>query len=76
MTEPQKSIPRIIRCPRCNKGVVYDPRNKVRPFCSDRCKNADIVQWAEERYQIPGRSLNHLADEFEETPNDPDLDQD
>jgi uncharacterized protein len=53
MTQKDTSITRLIRCPNCQNRTRYDATNIFRPFCSERCKNADIVSWAEERYQIP-----------------------
>ena len=47
------TISRLIRCPRCEKKTCYDLQNPYRPFCSARCKNEDIVGWAEEKYHIP-----------------------
>jgi endogenous inhibitor of DNA gyrase (YacG/DUF329 family) len=25
-----------------------------RPFCSERCRNEDLVRWADDRYRIAG----------------------
>ena len=54
---PATPISRLIRCPSCQIRTRYDVTNPSRPFCSDRCKNADIVSWAEEKYQIPTQAL-------------------
>ena len=51
MSEPST---RIIPCPRCKKSTRYDPANPYRPFCSDRCKNEDIISWATESYKMAG----------------------
>lgn len=48
---------RVISCPTCRKSTRYDPQNEFRPFCSARCKNEDIVGWAEESFRIPGRTV-------------------
>jgi uncharacterized protein len=37
-------------CPNCNKPA---PENPWRPFCSERCKMADLGQWFAGRYAIP-----------------------
>lgn len=50
---PSSTLSRLIRCPSCQKPTRYDTANLFRPFCSERCKNVDIVGWAEEKYQIP-----------------------
>jgi hypothetical protein len=41
------------RCPICDKPASTDAGNKWRPFCSQRCKLADLGQWFAERYTIP-----------------------
>lgn len=40
-------------CPQCGKSMdsAADPR--YRPFCSERCKLADLGQWFSGRYSIP-----------------------
>ncbi len=32
-------------CPRCGKALEYTPENPHRPFCSKRCKEADLYGW-------------------------------
>lgn len=44
---------RIVNCPQCGKQVVWEPNNRFRPFCSERCKINDLSQWAQESYRIP-----------------------
>ena len=48
-------------CVWCRKHPV-DP--KYRPFCSQRCKLADLGRWLNEDYRIPETEP--------ETPSDPD----
>ena len=36
-------------CPSC--GKKSDP--KLRPFCSKRCKELDLLRWLNEDYRIP-----------------------
>ena len=43
-----------VRCPRCKKLVEWEG-NPYRPFCSERCKLADLDDWLEERYIIEGQ---------------------
>ncbi|MBF0459510.1 MAG: DNA gyrase inhibitor YacG [Nitrospirae bacterium] len=45
-----------VRCPMCAKEVSYSG-NPYRPFCSDRCRTADLAAWAEEEYKIPGDKI-------------------
>jgi endogenous inhibitor of DNA gyrase (YacG/DUF329 family) len=39
---------RVVRCPGCGGESVYAVSNPARPFCSLRCKNADLGAWATE----------------------------
>ena len=41
----------VVRCPRCGNRVVWDQAPN-RPFCSERCRLADLGQWLEEDYRI------------------------
>lgn len=52
MTEPAP-VARIVRCPRCGGRSVYAPSNAWRPFCSERCRQADFGAWASEDYRVP-----------------------
>lgn len=38
--------------------MQWDPRNKYRPFCSERCKLMDLGQWATERYRVAGEPID------------------
>jgi uncharacterized protein len=42
-----------VACPQCGARVVWDPANRFRPFCSERCKMIDLGAWATESYRIP-----------------------
>lgn len=37
-------------CPICQKPV--DPKEKTFPFCSDRCRNVDLLRWFKGEYAI------------------------
>ncbi|WP_295637170.1 DNA gyrase inhibitor YacG [Novosphingobium sp.] len=40
----------VRRCPICRK-----PRKvEFAPFCSQRCKDRDLLQWLDEGYALPG----------------------
>jgi uncharacterized protein len=41
------------RCPQCGNPAEPGPDNAFRPFCSERCKLADLGQWFAGRYAIP-----------------------
>ena len=57
MSDRQASPP-LVNCPACSKEVLWDVRNKYRPFCSERCKLMDLGQWAAERYRVAGAPIN------------------
>jgi len=42
-----------VNCPGCGQRTRYTG-NPYRPFCSERCRNIDLAQWADENYAIPG----------------------
>ncbi|HUS25632.1 MAG TPA: DNA gyrase inhibitor YacG [Candidatus Binatia bacterium] len=42
---------RTTRCPQC--GAAVAPDVATRPFCSERCKMADLGAWFSGRYSIP-----------------------
>ena len=44
---------RTVACPNCGTPVVWQPENPFRPFCSERCKMADLGAWANEKYKVP-----------------------
>lgn len=56
------STPRIVRCPHCGKSSRFDNNNPDRPFCSSRCKTADVARWAEESYRIPAMERDPLEE--------------
>ena len=43
----------IIRpCPHCRKPVPWET-TPTRPFCSERCRTADLGAWSAEAYKVP-----------------------
>ena len=36
----------------CERAVKRHPENPVFPFCSPRCKLADLGNWLDERYVL------------------------
>jgi hypothetical protein len=42
-----------VACPRCGQKAPFAPKNKWRPFCSERCKMIDLGKWAAEDYRVP-----------------------
>ena len=47
-----------VKCPTCQKAVIWSTENKYRPFCSERCKLIDLGEWASGGHAIPGKSLD------------------
>jgi len=46
-------VTRKVACPRCGGVSLFEPENKSRPFCSERCKLMDLGAWASEQYRVP-----------------------
>jgi len=44
-----------MKCPICKKDVKFD--DAFMPFCSERCKEIDLGNWASGKYFIPGPEL-------------------
>jgi endogenous inhibitor of DNA gyrase (YacG/DUF329 family) len=53
----------VVECPTCSAKVEWQPENKYRPFCSERCKKIDLGAWAEEKYVIPAAPPKDAHDE-------------
>ena len=51
-----------IKCPHCRKPVTWQG-NPDRPFCSERCRMADLGRWADESYRIAGKSQDAVSEE-------------
>ena len=43
-----------VTCPTCGRSHAWDPANRWRPFCSERCKKIDLGAWASDQYRIAG----------------------
>ncbi len=41
-----------VACPGCRRRIAYSSDNPWRPFCSQRCRSADLGAWASERYRV------------------------
>lgn len=69
MTEARGSnepvAPRIVRCPGCGGDSVYALSNPYRPFCSERCRGADLGAWASEGYRVPAPPAGRDGDDSE-----------
>lgn len=53
MSAAQHPAERTVACPSCRKPALYSPRNPWRPFCNERCRNADLGAWASEQFRLP-----------------------
>jgi uncharacterized protein len=43
--------------------VEWIPENRLRPFCSERCKNIDLGAWAAEEYRVPASKETPVPDQ-------------
>lgn len=43
-----------VNCPQCGQTVTWEPEQKWKPFCSERCKLIDLGEWAAEGHRIAG----------------------
>ncbi len=50
-----------MRCPICQKAVKFD--DPEMPFCSERCREIDLGNWAMEKYVISEPLESSLQDE-------------
>lgn len=57
-----------IRCSFCKKKTTWE-ENPWRPFCSERCKLADLGKWASEDYRIPSDSIKEEDKNMQNTDN-------
>ncbi|HRH88260.1 MAG TPA: DNA gyrase inhibitor YacG [Rubrivivax sp.] len=54
---------RWVRCPACGKQARYAADNPARPFCSARCRSADLGAWASESYRVAAPTPPEGADD-------------
>ena len=54
---PFDASTRKVPCPTCRRAALYGPGNPWRPFCSDRCRSADLGAWASERFRVTAEAL-------------------
>ncbi|WP_456395923.1 DNA gyrase inhibitor YacG [Desulfurobacterium sp.] len=40
-----------LKCPTCGKETEWE-NNPFRPFCSEKCKLADLHKWLTEEYTV------------------------
>nr|WP_314268954.1 DNA gyrase inhibitor YacG [uncultured Kingella sp.] len=57
--------PKTVKCPTCGAPVAWQPENRFRPFCSERCKLIDFGEWADEKRAIAAApSLSDYEEEY------------
>lgn len=56
------------KCPICRRPTVQG--EEFFPFCSERCKDVDLGNWATEQYKIPGERVDRLTERSEEDVDD------
>ena len=62
------TAPPSTRCPTCKKSL--STQTQAHPFCSERCRMADLGGWLDERFRIRG-----TAEEDLQNPPGPDSDR-
>ncbi len=61
-TKAKDDEPVKVKCPTCNKEVLYDKSNPYRPFCSQRCRMAELGSWLSNKRFIKGTALDQDED--------------
>ena len=59
------SSPRLVPCPTCGKPAPFDPANRWRPFCGERCRSIDLGAWASESFRVAAESPAESAESAE-----------
>ena len=66
----KKSDSRLkIKCGTCKKDFFYYD-SAFRPFCSERCKMADLGHWLTETYAVPNSDTDRDEDDSPEENRD------
>jgi endogenous inhibitor of DNA gyrase (YacG/DUF329 family) len=52
------SATRDEKCPLCGKSAAA----AVRPFCSQGCRDRDLLNWLGDAYRVPGPPAAEIAD--------------
>lgn len=61
-------MPAVPSCPTCHGPRKPQSENAAFPFCSGRCKLADLSNWLEGRYSLADNSASPLTPEEGEEP--------
>jgi len=57
-----------VKCPTCQKEVVWSKTALYRPFCSERCRTIDLGAWADGSYAIPSNEPPEDEEDEEQHP--------
>jgi endogenous inhibitor of DNA gyrase (YacG/DUF329 family) len=55
-----------VKCPTCQRAVLWTAENIFKPFCSERCRLIDLGEWIMEEKRIAGESLLPEGDDDED----------
>ena len=61
------NAPRV-RCPTCQREVVWTGESQFRPFCSERCRMVDLGAWFTGERSIAGEPAHPDEDDDRGTP--------
>ncbi|MDX2469107.1 MAG: DNA gyrase inhibitor YacG [SAR324 cluster bacterium] len=54
-----------VKCPTCKEPTFWED-NPYRPFCSERCKQVDLGNWADGSYSLPSEEESPSINEDDE----------
>jgi endogenous inhibitor of DNA gyrase (YacG/DUF329 family) len=57
-----------VRCPTCQREVIWVAESKWRPFCSERCRMVDLGAWFAGERSIAGDSQEPPPEESPDKP--------
>ena len=46
-----------VKCPNCQKTVLWNAQHPNKPFCSERCELIDLGEWAAGEKIIAGKTM-------------------
>ena len=64
-TKQESAAVRKVPCPTCHQPAVFAPTNRWRPFCSERCRSADLGAWASEQYRVAATVTDDEEESFD-----------
>ncbi|MFN6127449.1 MAG: DNA gyrase inhibitor YacG [Planctomycetota bacterium] len=63
--------PKKLQCPSCRRMFELDVTSSSMPFCSVRCKMADLNRWFGEQIGLPVHASSDDEDDESEPPPPP-----